>query len=394
LLAPVGFSGMIMPRFKRIQIATPSLGVDEWNAIKASIDSGWLTQGPRVREFEKNFASKHDVNFALATTSCTTALHLMLAAAGIGAGDEVIVPSFTWISTANAVLYCGATPILCDIDIKTYNIDIEDALEKITPKTRAIIAVHLFGLCADVPKLRSLVQDDILIFEDAACAAGASLNGVFAGSLGDAAAFSFHPRKSITTGEGGMLTTNNSDLASIAEQMRNHGASISEEERHIGSQPYLLPDFNYLGFNYRMTDLQASIGVIQLNKLDSFIQERNKWANFYIRELSKIPWLSMPLLPLNGGHAWQSFVTRVDEVKAPIPRNLIMKKLEERGVSTRPGTHAIHMLNYYSSRFNYNAEDFPNAKTCSETTMALPLHNNMQEEDYIYVVDALKKIVK
>lgn len=378
--------------FREIQISTPSVGVDEWNAMKGSIDSGWLTQGPRVREFEKNFASKHDVEFALATTSCTTALHLMLAAAGIGAGDEVIVPSFTWVSTANAVLYCGATPILCDVDPKTYNIDIDDAVEKITPNTRAIIAVHLFGLCVDIPKLKSRVRGDILIFEDAACAAGAKLNGIFAGNLGDAAAFSFHPRKSITTGEGGMLTTNNSQLASIAEQMRNHGAAISEEERHLGAQPYLLPDFNLLGFNYRMTDLQASIGIIQLNKLDNFIQERDKWAKFYVNELSKITWLSMPLIPPNGGHAWQSFVTRIDEANAPVPRNLIMEKLQEQGISTRPGTHAIHLLKYYAHKFNYNQAEFPNSKLCSDTTMALPLHNRMQEADYVYIVNALLKI--
>jgi perosamine synthetase len=381
----------MMP-FRKIQISVPSVGLDEWNAMKGSIDSGWLTQGPRVREFEGNFASKHDVQFALATTSCTTALHLMLAAAGIGAGDEVIVPSFTWVSTANAVLYCGAIPVLCDVDPNTYNIDIDDAVEKITPKTRAIIAVHLFGLCADIPKLRSQVPSHILIFEDAACAAGAKLNGTYAGNLGDAAAFSFHPRKSITTGEGGMLTTNNAELASVAEQMRNHGAAISEEERHLGAQPYLLPDFNLLGFNYRMTDLQASIGIVQLNKLDNFIQERDKWAKFYVNELSKITWISMPLIPQNGGHAWQSFVTRIDEAKAPIPRNLIMQKLQEQGISTRPGTHAIHMLKYYINRFNYNQTEFPNSKLCSDTTMALPLHNRMQEADYAYVVNALHKI--
>ena len=378
--------------FRKIQISTPSVGEDEWNAMKGSIDSGWLTQGPRVREFEGNFASMHEVEFALATTSCTTALHLMLAAAGIGPGDEVIVPSFTWVSTANAVLYCGATPVLCDVDPKTYNIDIDDAVEKITANTRAIIAVHLFGLCADIPRLRSRVRRNILIFEDAACAAGAKLDGVFAGNLGDAAAFSFHPRKSITTGEGGMLTTNNSELASTAEQMRNHGAAISEEERHLGAQPYLLPDFNLLGFNYRMTDLQASLGIVQLDKLDNFIRERDKWARFYVNELSNITWLSMPLIPADGGHAWQSFVTRIDEGAAPYSRNLVMEKLQEQGISTRPGTHAIHMLKYYANKFNYSPTDFPNAKLCSDTTMALPLHNKMQESDYVYIVNALRKI--
>jgi perosamine synthetase len=381
-----------MAKIRKIQISVPSVGEDEWNAMKGSMDSGWLTQGPRVREFETNFAIKHEVKFALATTSCTTALHLMLAASGIGPGDEVIVPSFTWVSTANAVLYCGATPVLCDVDPLTYNIDIHDAVKKITDKTRAIIAVHLFGLCADIPTLKSMVRSDVLVFEDAACAAGAQLDGVFAGNLGDAAAFSFHPRKSITTGEGGMLTTSNSELATKAEQMRNHGAAISEEERHLGSQPYLLPDFNLLGFNYRMTDLQGSIGVIQLAKLDSFIQERDKWAKFYLNELSDIFWLSMPFIPPRGGHAWQSFVTRVDETRSPMPRNAIMATLQGLGIATRPGTHAIHLLNYYSKSFGYRKDQFPNSKLCSDTTMALPLHNKMQEEDYAHVVKSIRQI--
>lgn len=381
-----------MENVRKIQISVPSIGEDEWNAMKGSIDSGWLTQGPRVREFERNFASKHDVEFALATTSCTTALHLMLAASGIGPGDEVIVPSFTWVSTANAVLYCGAIPVLCDVDPLTYNIDIHDAVKKITERTRAIIAVHLFGLCADIPTLKSKVGPGVLIFEDAACAAGAHLDGVFAGGLGDAAAFSFHPRKSITTGEGGMLTTKDSELATRAEQMRNHGAAISEEERHRGAQPYLLPDFNLLGFNYRMTDLQGSIGVTQLAKLENFIQEREKWAKFYINELSDISWLSMPFLPQNGGHAWQSFVTRVDETRSPAPRNAMMANLQGQGIATRPGTHAIHLLEYYARRFDYSKQDFPNSKLCSDTTMAIPLHNRMQEEDYVHVVKSIRQL--
>lgn len=383
-----------MDEFRKIQISVPSVGEDELEAMRGSIESGWLTQGPRVREFEQEFAKKHNVKFAVATTSCTTALHLMLAAAGIGPGDEVIVPSFTWIATANAVLYCGATPVLCDVDSITYNIDIQDAVRRITDKTRAIIAVHLFGLCADVPDLRSRIPGNILIFEDAACAAGAHLNGVPAGSLGHAAAFSFHPRKSITTGEGGMLTTNDSELATKAEQMRNHGAAVSEEERHHGSKPYLLPGFSLLGFNYRMTDLQGSVGLVQLRKLEKFVDERDKWAKFYVRELGDLPWLLMPKIPQNGGHAWQSFVTRVDEDKSPAKRNSIMALLQDRGISTRPGTHAIHMLGYYVNRFGYRPLDFPHAKLCNDTTMALPLHNKMQVADYEYVVNAVRRIVE
>lgn len=376
---------------KRIQIATPSLGEDELDNIRKSLESGWLTQGPKVREFEENFGLMHNAKHALATTSCTTALHLMLAAAGIGPGDEVIVPSFTWIATANAVIYCGATPIFVDIDINTFNISLEETLKKVTPKTKAVIVVHLFGLCVDVELFRKNLSENILIFEDAACAAGASINGKMAGSLGEAAAFSFHPRKSITTGEGGMLTTNNTALAETAEKMRNHGAEISEEERHNGSSPYLLPEFNLLGFNYRMTDLQGAIGVVQLAKLNRFISERNEQANRYQEALSDIGWLRLPETPTNSINAWQSYVVRFQYQDSSELRNRVMKKLESEGISTRPGTHAIHTLGFYKNRFNLKPLDFPCSLEATETSMAIPLHNLLTIEDQTRVIESIRK---
>jgi len=256
--------------FRKIQISEPSLCEEEWLAVKGPIESGWLTQGPKVMAFEKAFAAEHNVKHAVATTSCTTALHLALAAMGIGPGDEVIVPAFTWIATANAVVYCGGTPVFCDIDLNTYNMCVKDLARKITDKTKAIIPVHLFGLFANMDAIKE-VSGDILILEDAACAAGSKYNGKFAGEIGDAAAFSFHPRKSITTGEGGMVTTNDDALAAKMIVLRNHGASVSAEMRHQGAKPYLLPEFNHLGFNHRMSDVQAAIGLVQINKLNTFI---------------------------------------------------------------------------------------------------------------------------
>lgn len=372
-----------------IQISTPSLGNEEWEALREPLESGWLTQGPKVAEFERRFAAHHGVEHALATTSCTTALHLMLAAAGIGPGDEVIVPSFTWVSTANAVLYTGATPVLADVDPVTYNLDPQDAASRVTDRTKAVIAVHLFGLCADVPSLRAALPDHIDIFEDAACAAGATLGDQWAGSLGRAAAFSFHPRKSITTGEGGMLTTNDPQLAEIAEKLRNHGAEISEEQRHKGPQPYLLPDFNHMGFNYRMTDLQGVIGLVQLTKLDSFVAERDQWAAFYSQSLADIPWLLIPTQPASGRHAWQAFVTRT---AVDVDRNRVMAQLFEQGISTRPGTHAIHMLGHYQESFGFTDDSFPHSRDCELHTMALPLHNRMTAEDFEHVVAALHAV--
>ncbi len=376
---------------RSIQISLPSTGEDEWQACREPIMSGWLTQGPKVAEFEKQFAARHKVSHALATTSCTTGLHLILAGLGIGPGDEVIVPAFTWVATANVVVYCGATPVFADVDRVTNNIDPQDVARKITPKTKAVIVVHLFGLCADMDGLQE-VASNIPIIEDAACAAGASYKGTPAGGLGIAAAFSFHPRKSITTGEGGMVTTNDTKLSERMNMLRNHGAAISEEQRHKGLKPYLLPDFNLLGFNYRMTDVQGAIGLVQLGKLDEFVSERQHWAQYYYQQLSGVNWLQMPQSPDQGEHAWQAFVTYVDPQRAPMPRNDIMEHLQKAGIATRPGTHAVHLLGYYAQSFNISADDFPAARDCDSCTMAIPLHNKMVKEDYDYVIDVIGSI--
>lgn len=378
---------------RKIPIAIPSLTDEEWQAVREPILSGWLTQGPKVLQFEKEFASLHKVNHALAVTSCTTGLHLALVAMGIGFGDEVIVPAFTWVATANVVLYCGATPVFCDVDPNTFNIKVEEIRSKITERTKAIIPVHLFGLCADIDLIRSVIPPHVKILEDAACAAGASYKGRMAGSLGDMAVFSFHPRKSITTGEGGMVTTNNHDLNRLAEIMRNHGAEISEETRHNSAKPYLLPDFKMLGFNYRMTDLQASVGLVQLSKLEKFIQEREMWAEYYTENLKNIAWLNPQKASEDiTQHAWQAYVCYVDPDKAPMPRNEIMDLLQQQGIATRPGTHAVHMLKFYKEKYDINPDDFPGAKACDSNTMAIPLHNKMVKEDFDYVIEALKAI--
>jgi perosamine synthetase len=376
---------------RHIQISLPSTGEDEWQAVREPLMSGWLTQGPKVAEFERAFAERHAVPHALAVTSCTTGLHLILAAMDIGPGDEVIVPAFTWVATANVVVYCGATPIFVDVRRDTFNLDTEDLARRITPRTRAIVAVHLFGLAADMEAIAQ-VAPGIPIVEDAACAAGAAYRGRSAGGLGYAAAFSFHPRKSITTGEGGMVTTRSAELAERMNMLRNHGASISEEQRHKGPRPYLLPEFNLLGFNYRMTDLQGAVGMVQLRKLDRFIAERNAAATEYASALEGIPWLRTPVVPDDVGHAWQAYVCYVDPQIAPVPRNEIMELLQAKGISTRPGTHAVHLLGYYRERFGLKPDDYPGARDCDACTMAIPLHNRMTRDDYEYVVRTLREV--
>jgi dTDP-4-amino-4,6-dideoxygalactose transaminase len=375
----------------KIQISQPDTGDEEWHALREPLASGWLTQGPKVAAFERAFAARHQVRHALATTSCTTALHLILEAMKIGPGDEVIVPAFTWIASANVVLYCGATPVFVDVCRDTFNIDPDQVAAKVTPHTRAIIVVHLFGLCADVDAIAAAAPG-IPIIEDAACAAGSAYKGRPAGTLGLAAAFSFHPRKSITTGEGGMVTTADDALAETMNMLRNHGASVSEEQRHLGPKPYLMAEFNLLGFNYRMTDLQAAVGLVQLAKLDRYIEERQRWAQYYALELSQLPWLRTPIEPEGYRHGWQSYVCYIDAALAPMRRNEIMERLLAEGVSTRPGTHAVHMLSYYRSRFGVSADELPIARDCDTQTMAIPLHNRMRADDYGRVVDCLKAL--
>jgi dTDP-4-amino-4,6-dideoxygalactose transaminase len=361
--------------------------VEEWQACREPLISGWLTQGPKVAEFERAFAERHGAAYGLATSSCTTALHLALAAWNIGPGDEVIVPAFTWVATANVVRHCGATPVFADVDAATYNIDAGCLAARVTARTRAVIPVHLFGLCADMDAVRAAITDDVIILEDAACAAGATFRGRPAGSLGHAGAFSFHPRKSITTGEGGMITTNDGTFAEAARTLRNHGASVSEEERHLGPKPFLLPSFDEVGFNYRMTDLQAAVGLVQLAKLDAIIRERQLWAKWYADELAVIDWLRAPVVPDGLGHAWQAFVAVVGD-DAPASRDEIMAMLQAQGVSTRPGTHAVSDLGAYR---DWNGR-CPVASYLQQRTITLPLHNRMTPEDFRYVVKQLRRL--
>ncbi len=374
---------------RNIPIAIPSMGDEEWLALREPIEKGWLTQGPKVKQFEDLFAEIHQVKKALAVSNCTTALHLALLACGVGEGDEVIVPAFTWVATANAVLYCNATPVFVDIDINTFNLDIKQLKYKVTERTKAVIPVHLFGLCTDVDYIKKHFPQ-LKIVEDGACAAGAELHGRPAGSLGDIGCFSFHPRKSVTCGEGGMLTTNDEAMAAHLDMLRNHGGSISEEQRHLGAKPYLLAAYDIIGYNYRMTDLQGAVGFVQLKKLMGFIDERNHWARYYNEKLNQIKWLRTPVVPEGYKHGWQSYVTLVDEKIAPLGRNEMMELLQQKGISTRPGTHAVHMLGAYVNRYNFKPDDFPKAYEADRYSMAIPLHNKMVKEDYDYIIKALK----
>jgi dTDP-4-amino-4,6-dideoxygalactose transaminase len=374
---------------RTVALSQPAVGEAEWQALREPLESGWLTQGPKVAAFEDAFAARHGVAHAVAATSGTTALHLALAALGIGPGDEVIVPAFTWVATANAVLYVGATPVVVDVDPYTYNLDVNAVRAAITEQTRAVIAVHLFGLCADTAALRDVVPERVAIVEDAACAAGADLRGEPAGSLGAVGCFSFHPRKSITTGEGGMVTTDDGQLADRMRSLRNHGAVT---QTFASAGPATMPDIPDLGFNYRMTDMQAAVGLVQLEKLDGFIDERDRWARWYVDQLADIEWLATPTVSNGCRHAWQAFVTVVDPLATPVNRDALMEWLATRGIATRPGTHALSELSYYRDKVGVDPARYPVATRLHHQSMAIPLHNRMCEADYLYVVENLQAV--
>ena len=245
----------------KVPIARTHLTEKDFNIIRKPLESGWVVQGPYVDEFENKWNEYTGSKHSIAVTSCTTALHLSLAALGLKPNDEVIVPAFTWISTANVVEHLNAKVVFCDIDLKTFNIDVNQIEEKISPKTKAIIPVHLFGLSVHMGPILDIAQKyNLWVVEDAACGFGARYNGKHVGTFGDTGCFSFHPRKAITTGEGGMITTNDDELAEKMRSIRDHGAAMSDFQRHHGAKPYLLAEHPYAGYNYRMTDIQASLG--------------------------------------------------------------------------------------------------------------------------------------
>jgi len=374
----------------KIPIAKPFLGEDEAQAAYDTIKTGWVTQGPKVQEFEENFAKYIGSKYAVAVSSCTTALHLALLVSGIGEVDEVICPSLSFIATANSIIHAGATPVFAEIDPLTLNIDVNHAEKLISSKTKAILIVHQIGMPADIDVFKTLCDRyDLKLIEDAACAIGSEYKGKKIGSHSDLVCFSFHPRKVITTGDGGMIITSNKDYYERLKLLRHHGMSVNDRVRYT-SKKIIFEEYLEVGYNYRMTDIQAAIGIEQLKKLNWIVTERRKIANKYNNAFKGIKCLRIPIEPEGYYSNYQSYSLYLKE-NAPISRNELMQRLLDKGISTRRGVMTAHRepaYKKYSTKYN-----LPISENISDRSIIIPLYVPMKNEEIEHLINEIKSFL-
>jgi perosamine synthetase len=369
-----------------IPITQPFLGSQEAEAARSVVESGWVTQGPKVAEFEQMVADYCGTAYAIAVCNCTTALHLSLVALGIGPGDEVICPSMSFIATANSIRHSGATPVFADIDPQTFNLDAAAAEAAITPRTKAIMVVHQIGLPADMDCFLSLGQKyGINIMEDAACAIGSRYKGRPIGGHSEMACFSFHPRKVITTGEGGMITSNNAEYTEKLRLLRQHGMSVSDTVRHAAKR-VITEEYVCVGYNYRMTDIQAAVGIEQMKRLDRIVDRRRELAHRYSLALADHPWLRPPYVPDYAEPNFQSFAVQLT-ADAPVNREDFMQRLLDDGISTRRGIMVSHREPAFAGYTQY--QSLRKSEIASAQSILLPLYPDLTHEEQNRVIDAL-----
>jgi dTDP-4-amino-4,6-dideoxygalactose transaminase len=375
---------------KQIPLMKPWLGNEEWEALKDIILSGWISQGPKVEEFEEAIATFVGSKYAIATNACTSALFLALVTQGIKEGDEVILPDFTCMANANAIIMSSAIPVFAEIDYKTYNIDPFKVEDYITEKTKAIMVVDQIGLPADMDKFIAISKKyNLVLIDDAATALGAKYKNKYLGGYGINTAFSFHPRKIITTGEGGMLLTDNSEIATTTRMLRSTGASVSDIERHKAKGTILQQYFTN-GYNFRMTDVQAAIGIIQMKKLPEILKQRKEQANYYSEALATIDQIETPFVPEYADHAFSSYLLKIRKGNKLTPKDIITK-MAEKNISCRFGIQPLHREPYFKNRKNSDHE-YPIACNVADNSFFIPIFPGLPYDKIDYIINCLKDI--
>jgi dTDP-4-amino-4,6-dideoxygalactose transaminase len=375
----------------RLNVMVPYLGEEEVEAVTEVLRSGWVAQGPRVAAFEQAFATAMQAEHAVATSSCTTALHLALQVVGVRAGDEVVVPSFSFIATTNAVVYLGATPVFADVDLITGNLTLETVTAALTERTRAVIVVDQGGVPVDLDSIRAVCDPrGIAVVEDAACGAGSTYRGRPVGAGAEIAAWSFHPRKILTTGEGGMLTTARADWAARARKLREHAMSVSAADRH-GQVLAPAESYDEVGFNFRMTDLQAAVGLVQLQRLPEVVERRRALAATYAKHLEEIPELRAAADPPWGTSNFQSYWVEVTP-SSPVSRDELLVRLANADVSARRGIMSTHRQPPYASLAAPGS--LPVTERLTDHTLILPLFHQMDETQQSRVISVLHTVTE
>lgn len=372
-----------------IPIAKPYLDTSDAQNAYDTILTGWITQGPKVKEFEEKFAEYTGAKHAVALSNCTTALHLAMIVAEIGPEDEVICPSMSYIATANAIRYVGAKAVFAEVN-EQYNLDIEDVRSKINARTKAILLVHQIGMPADIAAFKQLcVEHKLILMEDAACAIGSEYQGEKIGVHSDLVCFSFHPRKVITTGDGGMITTSREDFANRMRILRQHGMSVNDRVRHL-SDKVIMEDHVELGYNYRMTDIQAAVGIKQLEKLDLIVTERRKIAEQYLQAFKNIDCIRLPKEENGYRTNWQSFSIYL-KPNCPISRDELMQKMLDNKIATRRGIMTSHRETAYKEYCNGLV--MPISEDLADRSILLPLYYPMAQEDINTVIVNFIKMI-
>jgi len=371
-----------------IPITKPNLSEKEAQAAFDVIMSGWVVQGSKVEKFENVFAEYVGCDYAVAVSSCTTALHLALIVAGLNEGDEVICPSMSYIATSNAIVHAKATPIFAEVKPFTYNLDPEDVEKRITPKTKAILLVHQMGMPAEIDAFISLCEKyNLILVEDAACALGSEYKGRRIGSHSALVCFSFHPRKVITTGDGGMICTSNKAFAERCRTLRQHSMDLSPLERHTNEGKIMVEKYNEVGYNYRMTDIQAAVGIEQMKKMDEILLKRRNIAQRFHTAFASLNWLNLPYEPSDCKSNYQSYSLYLNK-DAPLKRDAFIDYLSNKGISTRHGIMTAHSEPAYSS---YKCK-LPVTENLSENSVLIPIYPGLTEAEIDYIIKTIVEL--